>query len=431
MLTRSAGILIQTTVLAVMLVGCERQDAADHRAAVDALRAATNALQSTAATGEDATRALTRISSDLRSIRGGSKIIDASRDRLICQTQVRLADLAWQSGLEDRGEAEAEAGTLASLSAAYKDHMQRLGLMEDALAKIDTDVLSMERMARATEASIRRQEEEKATSPVYERQAANAQSHAEALALRTQSSNLRTRARSVDALTGQPLLEEAARLDLIAASLEAAAEQRTAQIDLNHDMILQKATLRADLTDQEVQVVDEQLKQIDTIITAARDSIATEREVADRLAESLRTSTNALIESLTGPLKTHYDQTIDHLQQATKAASGAIRSAAQSDKEGDRISAIRVSIATMAIAGARQAELAGGLRLIGGASQQGGTVNESRQVLQDLWEEASKAYESANQSARSQATSLGGDLGATLLNAMGEATEASDAENGN
>ena len=424
MVIRTAGLLAQATLLAASMTACERQDAAAHRAAVDAIRAATADLQSAAALGDDAARALTSIASDLRGIQGGSKALDAARDRLLCQTEVRLADVAWQSGVEDRGEAESEAAAVASLSEALKDQTQRLTLMEMAVNRIDTDTLSLERMSRAQSVSRRSQDQEEATAPVEQRQSANAADAAEALSLRTRASSLRTRARSVDAITGQPLLEEAARLDHKAASIEAAMDRRASEVDLHHDMVLETASLHAGLSTEGLDVVDEELRKVERVVTAAHDGIAAEQAEADRIADSLRESTSALINSLTGPLSTHYDDAINHLRKASKAATSAIRAADRSAKEGDRIAAIRVSIATMAIAGARRAELEGGLRLLTAA---GGTSPESRQVLQDLWDTATTTFEDAQEAARSQASSLGGDAGALLLNAMGEpAGDASD-----
>ncbi|MDP7028824.1 MAG: hypothetical protein QF733_01225 [Phycisphaerales bacterium] len=421
MSVHSRTLLMSAALATATLTACENQEAAQHRAATEAVRTATVTMQSLPANADKAASALQGVARDLRGLRGGSRTLEASAQRLLAKAELRLGEYAWHAGTTARDEATAASMTVAAFAAAVE---RRLGHAEhhDALvSNLTTDQLEAVRMATTHqhEAAARFQSDRMPDLRALE--AANEQAKAESLALRVEAAALRRQADGVDGVNGQPLRIRAAELELRAADVEADMERRSAEIELQHRQVLDQLGLRVDAAADLLQVVDGEISRTRELADETRAQSKAAHQDMSELSRDLGGTAASLVELLTGQTQQAYEATLNHFEASASAATKAMRLGGRTAKDADRLASIRVQLAILTLAEAREARLADAIQLlelvsnIGEVQDVAGRWGETRQVLQTRLDEASSAAAKAGAAAADLASGMGDDLSALLL----------------
>lgn len=349
--------LLLTLLLFGQLIGCERQDATSHREAVKVIEDASQALANNAALGENASAEWNRLASQLRGLRDGGKGLKATRDRLLCQVQWRLADLSWQDGLNSRTEATQQASTTQALLAALESRMAHLQGTDLLLNQTGAEALIGR---RKTQQEMQLQLEAhaiQAAIPLQSLLEANQTAAAEVLELRQVADAKRREADQIDSIAAQPLLAEAAEIEHAAAIIEAEMARREALIRLQHQPIVEQRALAAEQTSAEVDAVTDEIDRRIQTDEALRDLSDRSRSDTGVLVSSLAETAGSLIKSLTGPLEENFEATMGHLQDAAKAAESAMRSGNRQDRDADQLAALRAQMAILVVANSRRNRL--------------------------------------------------------------------------
>jgi len=414
-------LLVSAALVTAALTACENQEAADHRAATQTVRAATTAMQSVSSDAKKATTELGSIVRDLRGMRGGSKSLDASAQRLISKAELRLGDLSWRAGMAARDEATATALTIAGYAAAAERRMGHAKHHDALVSNLATDQLEAVRMATTHQHEAASRFHADRMPDLQALESANARAKADSLALRVKAADLRTQADGVDGVNGQPLRIEAATLELKAADIEADLERRAAEIELQHRQVLDQLDLKVIAAADLLTVVDGEIDRTRSLADATRAQSESAHRDLSLLAADLGAKASSLIELLTGSTQQDYESTLKHFEAAATAANKASRGADRTAKDADRLAAIRVQLAILTIAQEREARLADAIQLleivssIGDVQDVSGRWGETRQVLQGRLDEAAQSASSARDAAANLASGLGGDLSALLL----------------
>jgi len=423
MARRLAHLLMPVAVLAA-LPACEHQEAADHRAAVKAIADAATALQEAPAIGSDASAKWERIARELRGVRGGPKSMQSSRDRLLCQVEWRLADLQWQSGIQDRASAAEAAAQTRSRAMIMLRTLGRLEGQEQLLAAPTTDRLLGDRRSQLQTQEALKGTVSQLSRPVSELEAENAEALQAALDLRMKAAGLRHRASEIDSAAAQPLRAEAAALEHASARLDADIERRTAIIEFQHQLTLDTALLQARQGEEGVGVIDDELELASGRDSALRSHTDRSRSATEAMASSIGESASTLVTLLTGPLQSQYETVTAHLSAAASAAEQAARTGDRESNAADQLASLRTQMGIITIATARSNQLESAIRDLGLVSQlgevpQSGRWAETRQVLQDQWQQATDVLQNARAAAAQLSDRVGGELGGTMGDLFG------------
>ncbi len=423
MVRSSARLLISAATAALMLVGCESQDAAAHREAVEVIEEASRALGESPVIGQGATRHLNDLARNLRGLRGGSKALKASRERMLAQVETRVAELTWQEGLADRVEATKAMAVLEANLHATAVLLARLRTEETLLTQPQTDALIAERVERLQTHDATSAARDRAAPDVSNRQAAIASASAEANVLRQKAADLSAQADQFDGVTGQDLRIEAAGLLRQAAAIDARVDSESSAVELHHQMVLDQLSLQRDHAATGVQVVDEEIERVRQRSEAFRAHAEAGRSSAQSLITTLTDASATVISLLTGPVQENYNATIESLRSAVTAADKAVQSGGRSSREVDTLAAIRGQMGLITIASAHCTRLAEAMRVLESLSEMGESSAgvrwaETRTVLQDNWDEANDTLSQAKDAAAELAGRLGGSVGDAMLSIL-------------
>ncbi|MDP7070499.1 MAG: hypothetical protein QF561_04025 [Phycisphaerales bacterium] len=428
MVRSSIGLLIAALTLALVLPGCERQDAAAHREAVEAIESASRSLSESPAIGETAAGQLRSVAQALQRIRGGSKSLKATRDRLLAQVETRLAEITWQGGLPHRVQATEAMAVLAANLQAAALRFARVKAEEAMLAQPHTDALVGERVVRVRQHQAASDARDQASPDVTNRLTAIARASSAANALRHKAAELEARANEVDGVTGKDFRIEAADLLRQAAAIDARVDNDSTVVELHHQMVLDHLSLQHDHAASGVEVVDEEIHRANQRADAFRSHAASGRDTAESLIADLTAASTSLITLLTGAVQENYEATIGALENAARAAEQAARSGGRDSREVDGLAAIRAQLGLISIASSHRHRLAESMRLLEslstlGESAIGARWAETRTVLQDSWSQADDVVQRAQTAAAQVASQLGGVLGDSTLSLMESDTE--------
>ncbi len=428
MVRSSASLLLPVAILASALVGCESQDAAEHRAAVKVIETASTTLAEAPAIGAGAAAKFNGLARDLRGLRGGSRELKASRDQMLCQVETRLSEILWQDGLADRVRATEAMAVLEANLQATKLLLSRLRAEETILARPLTDALVAERVERLQDKNAKSNARDRAAPEVAKQSEAIANATREAQALRRKAAKLKAHADTVDGISSRDLRIEAADILRQAAAIEAMIDNDSTSMELHHQMVLSQLTLQSDQAATGVKIVDEEIARAQQRAAAFREHTQTGRESAQRLISDLSDSSSTLITLLTGTVQENYEETISRLEAAADAAQKAAQSGSRDSREVDTLAAIRSEVGLITIASAHRNRLAESMRLLEslatlGEATLGSRWAETRAVLQDNWKEADAIVKRATTAAAQLASQLGGPLGESMLSLMNSPTE--------
>ncbi len=424
MLARSRHLVLQAALLTAGLTACDNQDAADHRAQTEVVRSAMVALQAVPATGPKATSQLTAITRNLRSIRGGSKTLEGTAQRLISEAETRLGDLVWQAGATERTDATVAAARIAGYLASATRRQGHVGQYEELLDSLSTDQLEALRSLATQQHMVTQQQYDNQIPALEELDKTNAAAAKQVLGLRIRAAELRANANTVDAITGKSLRVEAADVEHQAAIIEAEMERRGARADLNHRQTVEQLAIRTDGAAEHIVVVDGEISRIQELSGATRARSEDGRSQLDKLSSHLSTEGNRLIDLLTGPTQDTFTATTKHFQQAAMAANKATRLGSQSDRKTDQLSAVQAEMATLTVSVERQSRLRLAIRILGDISAMGEVEgissrwNETRQLLQDRLDEATTMVEQSRSKAADLASGLPDGVRDALLNML-------------
>jgi hypothetical protein len=426
MLARSRHLFLQATVLTFGLTACDNQNAAEHRAQTDVVRSATSALETAPANGPQAKSQLNAITRDLRAVRFESDILEATAQRLISEVETRIADLAWQAGATSRNNATEAAARVAGYLTSATRRQGQAGQHEAMLESLTTDQLEALRGIATQQHAAAVQQHQRQLPGLQALDAANVKAAQEVLALRVQAADLRSKANTVDGITGKQFRIEASEVEHLAAIIEADMERRAADADLNLRPVVDQLSMRSSGAAEHVTVVDGEITRIQKLAEATRARSESGRVQLAEVASQLGTEGMRLIDLLTGPTQTTFTETMTHLKQAAAAAGKArpFGKGKWSDSRTEKLIALRAEVAMFTIALERQGRLQQAIRLLGEVAAIGEVQDissrwsETRQVLQDRLDEASTDVEESQSKAAELANSLGDDIGPALLNLL-------------
>ena len=424
MLARSRHLVLQAALLTAGLTACDNQNAADHRAQTEVVRSATVALQAVPATGPKATSQLTAITRDLRSIRGGSKTLEGTAQRLISEAETRLGDLVWQAGATERTNATDAAALIAGYLASATRRQGHVGQYEELLDSLSTDQLEALRSLATQQHVVTQQQYDSQIPALVELDMANTSAAKQVLGLRLRAAELRANANTVDAITGKSLRVEAADVEHQAAIIEAEMERREARADLNHRQTVDQLAIRTGGAAEHIVVVDGEITRIQQLSGVTRERSEDGRAQLDKLSSHLSSEGNRLIDLLTGPTQDTFTATTKHFQQAAMAANKATRLGSKSDRKTDQLSAVQAEMATLSVSVERQSRLRLAIRILGDISAIGEVQGissrwtETRQLLQDRLDEATTMVEQSRSKAADLASRLGDGISDALLNML-------------
>ncbi len=422
--------ILSALLAAATLTACESQEAADHRAAVRAIETASASLREVPAAGEQAITQLKSIAQSLRGLRGVSRGLKASQLRLLTQIDLQLAAHIRQAGLESRSTAIEAAATIESLAASAAVQERRLGQWASTPGQLGGDELSSARLTTMQQRQDLLRQHENRQPDLATLETANTEAAAEVLTLRTRAAELIAEATSVDAIAGRPLRAEAASLIHHASGIEADMERRAATADLHVRLDLENLSLRTDGVSRKMDAIDEELGRIQTLANNRTAHDAADEAALLALGERLSEASNRLIDLVTGPLAENYAEALATLQNAAKSASNV--KSDRASKEGDQLARIQTQVAMMNLAAARADMLARSTRLLGMVAALGqapgtGKWSETRQVLQQGWEDAAAIATQARAECITIAGTLGGEAAANLLSQLGGSESPPDA----
>jgi hypothetical protein len=424
MLARSRHLILLTALVATGLTACDNQNAADHRAQTEIVRSATVALQAVPAAGPKATSQLKAITRDLRGIRGNSKTLEGTAQRLIGEAESRLGILAWQAGATERTNATEAAARIAGYLASATRRQEHVGQYGELLDSLSTNQLEALQSLATQQHTIAQQQHDNQIPALEELDKANVAAAKQVLNLRMRAGDLRAKANAVDGVTGKKLRIESATVEHQAAVIEAEMERRGANADLNHRLTVDQLAMRADGAAEHVVVVNGEITRIQELSVATRARSEDGRLQLDQLSSRLSTEGNRLIDLLTGPTQDTFTATVNHYQQAVLATNKAIRLGSRGDKKTDQLSAVQAEMAILSVSVERQSRLRLALRILGDVSAMGEVQgiasrwSETRQLLQDRLDEATTMVEQSRSKAAGLAGGLGDGVGDALLNML-------------
>jgi hypothetical protein len=412
------------TLLAAGLTACDNQNAADHRAQTEVVRSATVAMQAIPTTGPKATSQLKAITQDLRGIRGNSKTLESTAQRLTSEAETRLGILAWQAGATERTDATEAAARIAGYLASASRRQEHVVQYEELLDSLSTDQLEALRSLATQQHAITQQQHDEQIPALEELDQANAAAAKKVLDLRLRAADLRAKANSVDGVTGKNYRIEAADVEHQAAVIEAVMERRGANADLNHRQTVDQLAMRANGAAEHIVVVDGEITRIQELSVATRARSKDGRSQLDQLSSRLSDEGNRLIDLLIGATQDTFTATTQHYQQAAIAANKAMRLGSRGDRKTDQLSTLQAEMAMLSVSLERQNRLRLAIRILGDVSAMGEVQgitsrwSETRQLLQDRMDEAATMVEQSRSKAAGLAGGLGDGVGDALLNML-------------